>query len=101
MTHAEQRAKLVEMISLAAKTYWLGDDHWRNFNSDDCAEAILASLHGHYTTNAVDVTEEVERVGDDMMISIEFRDGSMPVDAPIKIYTAMAAASDLTKPEGK
>jgi len=82
MTHAEQRAKLVEMMVRA-----LAKEQYPHVSFDDFptgfwdvlageAEAILAALHGHYIVNAVEVMGAIDEFG-------------------------IGRAKDLSKPEGK
>ncbi len=76
MTHEEQRAKLIKMM--VGTAYLLPHQ----------AEHVLKAPHGHYTINVVEVTEEMMHASH----------GDM---GPMGQFKAMAAAGDLTKPEGK
>ena len=58
MTHAEQRAKLVEMICSSAHPEWeMLSPTAKHYLRKTFSNAI-AALYGHYTINAVEVTEE-------------------------------------------
>jgi len=87
MTHAEQRAKLVEMMCDGFMDAVLDAGGTVDYRVDKVMEAILDTLIGYYTINSLEATEEMV----DKAWSAHAADD----------FKAMASAGDLTKPEEK
>lgn len=89
-SHAEQRAKLVEMITGSIR-HCLRDRNQFG-TAEEFTAYLLKILHGKYFINAVDVTEEMEIAAFGKVYGDGVRRRS---------FKLMATAGDLTNPEGK
>ncbi len=97
MTHAEQRTKLVEMMSDAGHNATLSAPKGM-WTWEGIMGAVLTKMYSHYTINAVEVTEEMDLAGYDRFCELK-HGRELSSSAVNIIFKDMAATGDLTKPE--